>query len=80
MKALMTDDIRSELSRLRRVKLLRQKKRKREKSSARFVKNLFKFTKELLRKERSGTLHCSKEEVEEYLHETHSDPMKEEQL
>lgn len=31
-------------------------------------------------KERSGTLHCSKEEVEEYLHETHSDPMKEEQL
>lgn len=40
MKALMTDDIRSELSRLRRAKLLRQKKRKREKSSARFVKNL----------------------------------------
>lgn len=80
MKALMTDDIRSELSILRRAKLLRLKKRKREKSSARFVKNLFKFTKELLRKERSGILHCSKEEVEEYLHETHSDPMKEEQL
>lgn len=80
MKALMTNDIRSELSRLRRAKLLRQKKRKREKSSARFVKNLFKFTKELLRKERSGILHCLKEEVEEYLHETHSDLMKEEQL
>lgn len=80
MKALMTDDIRSELSILRRAKLLRLKKRKREKSSARFVKNLFKFTKELLRKERSGILHLSKEEVEEYLHETHSDPMKEEQL
>lgn len=37
-------------------------------------------TKELLREERSGTLHCAKEEVEEYLHETHSDPMKEEPL
>lgn len=32
------------------------------------------------KKGHAGTLHCSKEEVEEYLHETHSDPMKEEQL
>lgn len=71
------DDIRTEVSRLEQ---LRQKKRKRKKSKARFVKIPFKFTKELPGKERSGTLHCSKEEVEGYLHETHSDPMREEAL
>lgn len=43
---------------------------KKEKSSTKFVKNPFKFTKELLGKERPATLYYSKEEVEGYLHET----------
>lgn len=41
----MTDDIRSELSRLQRAEQLRQRKKKRDKDRSRFVKNPFKFTK-----------------------------------
>lgn len=52
-----------------------------EKSKARFLKiNRFMITKEHLGEGRSGTLHCSKKEVEGYLHKTHSDPMREEPL
>ena len=42
----------------------------------------FKYTKELLSEERSGTLHCGKNEVEGHLHETHvhSDPLCDEPL
>ena len=65
----------SDLSRQRIAEHLRQIKKKREKNRVQFVKNPFKFTKELLGEERSGILHCVKEEVEGYLHETHSDPL-----
>ena len=58
---------------------MKQRKKKRDNRS-RFVKNPFKFTKELLDKEGSGTLHCVKNEVEGYLHETHSDPLRYEPL
>ena len=78
--AILTDDIRSELSKLRRAERLRQKRKHKEKNRAQFIKNPFNFTKGLLGQQRSGRLHCPKEEVEAYLQETHSDEQRDEEL
>lgn len=43
-------------------------------------KKSFEFPKEFHCEERSGTLHCGKEEVEGYLQETHSDPLRDKSL
>ena len=78
--AILTDDIRLELSKLRRAERLRQKRKHKEKNRAQFIKDPFNFTKGLLGQERSGRLHCRKEEVEAYLQETHSDEQRDEEL
>ena len=77
--AILTDDIRSELSAKRRAERPRQKKHK-EKNRAQFINDPFNFTKGLLVHERSGRLHCPKEEVEAYLQLTHSDEQRDEEI
>lgn len=72
--AVLTDDVRSELSRLGRTDRIRKMKKGRTKDRARFLKEPFRFTKYLLGRERPGSLRCTKGEVEQYLRETHSDP------
>ena len=47
--------------------------RERTKKRLAFTANPYKFARNLLDKERSGTLETPVEEVERYLHETHSD-------
>ena len=73
---ILTDDIRGELIKLRRAERYRKMKKQRTRERAKFVKDPFRFTKELLGKERTGTLRCSMEEVEQYLKETHSEKLR----
>ncbi|KAK0135439.1 Retrovirus-related Pol polyprotein from type-1 retrotransposable element R2 [Merluccius polli] len=59
--------------RAERLRLLRQRRKKREAARAQFIKDPYRFTKALLGEARSGTLASSKEEVEEFVEETFSD-------
>lgn len=72
--AVLTDDVRSELARLKRADRIRKMKRERAKDRIRFVKKTIQIHKKLIEMERSGYLKCAKEEVEQYLKKTHSDP------
>ncbi|VDI43606.1 Hypothetical predicted protein [Mytilus galloprovincialis] len=75
--ACITDNVREELRRTRRAEQLKNSNKKKAKNRANFIKNPYNYTKTLLGGERTGHLHCSKEEVEKYLHETHSDKERE---
>ncbi|CAC5381747.1 unnamed protein product [Mytilus coruscus] len=75
--ACITDSVSEELRRTRRAKQLKNSNKKKAKNRANFIKNPYNYTKTLLGGERTGHLHCSKEEVEKYLHETHSDKERE---
>jgi len=65
---------------LRKAENTRRKARERAKKRAAFTANPYKFARSLLDKERSGKLEAPLEEVERYLHSTHSDPNREEPL
>jgi len=52
----------------------KEKARKKTKKRIAFIVNPYQFASNLLDKEHSGTLETPVEEVERYLHETHSDP------
>ncbi|XP_063436214.1 uncharacterized protein LOC134717649 [Mytilus trossulus] len=78
--ACITDNVREELRRTRRAEQLKNSNKKKAKNRANFIKNPYNYTKTLLGGERTGHLHCSKEEVEKYLHETHSDKERETHL
>ena len=72
--------LRSQLSSLRKAENTRRKTRERAKKRAAFTANPYKFARSLLDKERSGKLETPQEEVEKYLHVTHSDPNREDTL
>ena len=58
----------------------RTRERKGARKRAAFVANPFGFTKQLLGDKRSGHLMCSTEEVNCFLHDTLSDPTREQEL
>ena len=72
--------LRSQLTSLRKSENTRRKTRERAKKGAAFTANPYKFARSLLDKERSGKLETPLEEVEKYLHVTHSDPHREDAL
>ena len=72
--------LRSQLTSLRKAENTRRKTRERAKKRAAFTANPYKFARSLLDKERSGKLETPLEEVEKYLHVTHSDPNREDVL
>ena len=72
--------LRSQLTSLRKAENTRRKTRERAKIRAAFTANPYKFARSLLDKERSGKLETPLEEVEKYLHVTHSDPNREDAL
>ncbi|CAC5423517.1 unnamed protein product [Mytilus coruscus] len=76
----LRDTIRKNLKITRRAERTRKRRKKREKARAQFTSDPFQFTSRLLGKKGSGQLKASKEEVEEYLREMHSDPKREEDL
>ncbi|XP_060589960.1 uncharacterized protein LOC132745155 [Ruditapes philippinarum] len=76
----LREQIRSRLKSLTNAERLRRKRREKTKKRTAFISNPYKFTKELLGEEKCGKLESSRNEVEEYLKETHSDPHRSESL
>ena len=72
--------LRSRLKTLRRAENSRRKRKERMKKRAQFTSNPFQFVKKLLGDKRSGRLDCPKEEVEQHLRDTHSDPNRQQEL
>jgi len=73
----LTGTVRTQLKSLRKADNTSKKAQERTKKRLAFTANLYQFAGNLLDKERSGTLGIPVEEVERYLHETHSDPSRE---
>jgi len=65
--------VRSQLNSLRKAQNTKRQNRKR----AAFTADPYRFARSLLDKERYGVLETSIEEVEQYLHDTHSGPKRE---
>lgn len=70
----LRDIQRRELASLKRAENLRMKSRKKAKTRAAFVANPYKFSKQILDKERTGSVTNSLDEVQNYLRTVHSDP------
>jgi hypothetical protein len=78
--AQLRDTVRTQLTSLRKAENSRRKTRERAKKRAAFTANPYKFARSLLDKERSGKLETPLEEIENFLHVTHSDPNREDVL
>ncbi|XP_060589724.1 uncharacterized protein LOC132744948 [Ruditapes philippinarum] len=76
----LRQQIRSRLMSLTNAERLRRKRREKTKKRTAFISNPYKFTKELFGEEKCGKLESSRNEVEENLKETHSDPHRSESL
>lgn len=72
--------LRRKIQVLRRAEQHRRRRRERARKRAAFINNPFSFMKGLLGQKRSGRLACSKEEVDEYLQGTFSDPIRDQDL
>lgn len=73
-------DIRPCLAFLRRAENLRKRRRKKDHTRTHFYKYPFKFLKTLFAKEKSGALQTTRDDLEEHLRTTHSDPRRYEHL
>ena len=69
----LRDDISEKIKRLRRAENLRKARKEKAWKRAQFIKGPFIFSKTIYGGEKSGQLESTKEEVEAYLRETHSD-------
>ncbi|XP_048863711.1 uncharacterized protein LOC125738598 [Brienomyrus brachyistius] len=72
--------IRKQLKTLRRAEWHRRRRVERARKRSSFIANPFRFAKQLLGQKRSGRLECSQEEVDNFLHNTLSDPVREQGL
>ncbi|XP_052237947.1 uncharacterized protein LOC127849270 [Dreissena polymorpha] len=70
----LRDILRRELQTFRKAENARTARRRRAQKRAEFVSNPYKFSKQLLDKERSGQLETSMADIEEHLIQVHSDP------
>nr|BAC82598.1 reverse transcriptase [Takifugu rubripes] len=68
--------LRKKLKTLRRAEWHRRRGRERARKRAAFIANPFRFSKQLLGDKRSGRLECSREEVDRFLQNTMSDPLR----
>ena len=73
-------DVRKQLKSLRRAEAYARKRKLKEKNRNRFLKNPYGFTSRTLGVPRSGTLQCNKEDLEDHLATTHSNPQRDEPL
>ena len=60
------------MKRLKNAERIRRSRKERSKKRSQFVKDPYKFTKNLLGEERSGRLASSQEEIENYLKRIHT--------
>ena len=76
----LRDDHRNRLKSLRKAERAKRKRKERERKRTKFFKNPFEFAKGLFEKARSGVLNVPKEELEEHLKNTYSDPRREDPM
>ena len=69
----LTSGLRDQLRRLRKAEQMRKLRKDRETKRAQFIKDPFRFTRNLLGEAKSGILTSSREEVEEHLKSAHCD-------
>jgi hypothetical protein len=72
--------LRERLCGLRKAENIRKKRKEKSKTRLKFIRNPYQFSSTLLEGERGGVLKSSKEEIEQYLSETHSDQRRNEPL
>ena len=70
----LTCTLRDKLRRFRRAEHLRQKRKRKDRQRELFMKNPYGYARNLLGQQKSGVLTSCKEEVEDYLTNTHKDP------
>ena len=68
--------LREKIRRLRAAERTRRAKKERSRKRSQFIRDPYKFTKDLLGGERSGTLKSGKREVEQHLSDVHSNECK----
>ena len=69
----LRDIERQHLTNLTKEENIRKKRKANAKTRASFTANPFRFTKSLLKGEKSGKPDCSMEDIESHLQQTHSD-------
>ena len=79
LKALY-DDIKERHRLAARAERRLQRKKERKRCRQRFLKAPFQFAKDLFAQSKSGTLSCTKEELDNHLKETYCDPRRDEPL
>lgn len=79
IKQLQNEKIK-QLRLLKRAESIKGRRQKFKRNSEEFLKQPFKFARKVLSPEAKGTLKSSKEEVEEFLKSSHSDPVRGEEL
>ena len=72
--------LRKKLENLSQAERLRNKRKLHRKAKEQFTNDPFKYTSELLGKEKNGNLTCNKREVQEYLANVHNDDRRDEPL
>ncbi|XP_073720025.1 uncharacterized protein [Misgurnus anguillicaudatus] len=72
--------LRKRLLVLRRAEQHRRRRRERARRRAAFIRNPFEFTKQVLGQKKGGRLVSSKEEIDQHLSNTFSDPSREQEL
>ena len=77
---ILRDVLRKKLKNIANAERMRKKRMANRKEKEEFISNPFQYTSKLLGKPRSGKLNATKEEVEKYLQDIHSDPKREEPL
>ena len=76
----LRDQHRKEIASLRKAERIRKRKRNTAKKRAAFIANPYQFSRQLFENERSGHLSNSIQEIENYLHAVHADPLRDEPL
>ena len=76
----LRDGERDRLKSLRKAEQSAKKRKTKERARSAFLKNPYGFAKKTLGENRSGEMECTREELENHLRQTHSDPMRDEEL
>ena len=76
----LRDGERDRLKSLRKAEQSAKKRKTRERARSAFLKNPYGFAKKILGENRIEEIKCTREELKKHLCQTHSDPMRDEEL
>ena len=76
----LRDTLRDKLKNIRKAEQKSALRKKKSKQRTAFISNPYSYTSQMLGQSKSGTLNCSKAELEDHLFQTHHDPCRGEEL